>query len=163
MRKAQGNTFKYSAKWLDTDNPTFLFRNQTTDNMIWTLTSGIPIWTAYEVVTLWVFANDYIPWVSWAAHPVYFALLMLAIPLLREVHFYCVHRLLHVPVLYRTVHRLHHNNVNPGPWSGLAMHPVEHLLYFRCADSLGCAIASGACSLPPDPRRAVTGAGPHRF
>jgi sterol desaturase/sphingolipid hydroxylase (fatty acid hydroxylase superfamily) len=28
------------------------------------------------------------------------------------------------------VHKLHHNNVNPGPWSGLAMHPVEHFLYF---------------------------------
>jgi sterol desaturase/sphingolipid hydroxylase (fatty acid hydroxylase superfamily) len=130
IRKAQGNLFKYNAKWLDTDSPTFLFRDQTTDNMIWTLTSGVPIWTAYEVVTLWLFANGYIPWVSWAAHPVYLALLMLAIPLLREVHFYCVHRLLHVPVLYRTVHRLHHNNVNPGPWSGLSMHPVEHLLYF---------------------------------
>jgi sterol desaturase/sphingolipid hydroxylase (fatty acid hydroxylase superfamily) len=55
---------------------------------------------------------------------------MLMIPLLRELHFYLVHRLLHVPVLYRTVHWLHHNNVNPGPWSGLAMHPIEHLLYF---------------------------------
>jgi hypothetical protein len=25
MRKAQGNILKYNAKWLDTDNPTFLF------------------------------------------------------------------------------------------------------------------------------------------
>jgi|TARA_B110000238_G_C15882533_1_gene334121 sterol desaturase/sphingolipid hydroxylase (fatty acid hydroxylase superfamily) len=27
------------------------------------------------------------------------------------------------------VHALHHRNVNIGPWSGLSMHPVEHLLY----------------------------------
>jgi sterol desaturase/sphingolipid hydroxylase (fatty acid hydroxylase superfamily) len=40
--------------------------------------------------------------------------------------------LIHWPPLYRSVHKLHHNNVNPGPWSGLAMHPVEHLLYFSC-------------------------------
>jgi sterol desaturase/sphingolipid hydroxylase (fatty acid hydroxylase superfamily) len=111
IRKAQGQAFKYNPKWLDGDSPTFLFRNQTRENMFWTLASGVPIWTAYEVVTLW-------------------AVLMLLIPLLREVHFYLVHRLLHVPVLYRTVHRLHHNNTNPGPWSGLSMHPVEHLLYF---------------------------------
>ena len=41
-----------------------------------------------------------------------------------------MHRLIHWPPLYRTVHKLHHYNINPGPWSGLAMHPVEHLLYF---------------------------------
>ena len=50
-------------------------------------------------------------------------------PLFREVHFYLVHRLIHWPPLYRAVHSLHHNNANPGPWSGLAMHPVEHVLY----------------------------------
>ncbi|MYJ36398.1 MAG: sterol desaturase family protein, partial [Acidimicrobiaceae bacterium] len=27
------------------------------------------------------------------------------------------------------VHYLHHRNVNPGPWSGLSMHPVEHMMY----------------------------------
>jgi sterol desaturase/sphingolipid hydroxylase (fatty acid hydroxylase superfamily) len=130
IRKAQGKAFKYNPKWLEEDNPTFLFRHQTRDNMFWTLASGVPVWTAYEVLMLWAFANGYIFWVSWDAHPAYVAVLMLLIPLLREVHFYLVHRLLHVPVLYRTVHRLHHHNVNPGPWSGLAMHPVEHLLYF---------------------------------
>ena len=44
--------------------------------------------------------------------------------------FLCRHRLIHWPPLYHAVHKLHHHNVNPGPWSGLAMHPVEHLLYF---------------------------------
>ena len=27
--------------------------------------------------------------------------------------------------LYRHVHSLHHKSYNPGPWSGLAMHPIE--------------------------------------
>jgi hypothetical protein len=98
IRKAQGNAFKYNPKWLDVGNPIFAFRSQTLDNMLWTLGSGVPIWTAYEVVTLWAFANGYIPWMTWAAHPVWLAVLMLAIPLIREVHFYLVHRLLHVPV-----------------------------------------------------------------
>lgn len=130
VQKAQGNSFKYTAKWLDTDNSAFLFRSQILDNMTWSLASGIPIWTAYEVVTLWAFANGWIPFVNWETHPVYFMLLMLLIPLIREVHFYLIHRLIHWLPLYRAVHKLHHNNVNPGPWSGLAMHPVEHLLYF---------------------------------
>jgi sterol desaturase/sphingolipid hydroxylase (fatty acid hydroxylase superfamily) len=130
IRKAQGTQFKYDAKWLETSSPRFLFGNQTIDKMIWTLGSGLPIWTAYEVLTLWLFANGYIPFVAVDQHPLYFVLLLLAIPLFRELHFYIVHRLIHWPPLYRSVHKLHHNNVNPGPWSGLAMHPVEHLLYF---------------------------------
>jgi sterol desaturase/sphingolipid hydroxylase (fatty acid hydroxylase superfamily) len=129
-QKRQGTKFKYNGKWLDTDNPAFLFKNQTVDNMIWTLASGVPVWIAFEVLSLWLFANEYIPYVTWADHPVWIVVLMLLIPLFREVHFYLVHRLIHWPPLYRAVHKLHHNNVNPGPWSGLAMHPVEHLLYF---------------------------------
>ena len=45
-------------------------------------------------------------------------------------HFYWGHRLLHVGPLYRYVHALHHRNVNVGPWSGISMHPVEHVIYF---------------------------------
>ena len=68
--------------------------------------------------------------VDWKSHPVYWALWLCAIPFWREFHFYWIHRAIHWPPLYRTVHYLHHKNINPGPWSGLAMHPVEHLLYF---------------------------------
>jgi sterol desaturase/sphingolipid hydroxylase (fatty acid hydroxylase superfamily) len=28
------------------------------------------------------------------------------------------------------VHSVHHRNPNPGPWSGMSMHPIEHLFYF---------------------------------
>ncbi len=130
MQRRQGTNFKYNGQWPSTSNDAFLFKNQNIDNLIWTFASAVPFWTAYEALTLWAFANGYIPYVDAAEHPIYFVLLMLAVPLFRELHFYCVHRLIHWPPLYRTVHKLHHNNVNPGPWSGLAMHPVEHLLYF---------------------------------
>jgi sterol desaturase/sphingolipid hydroxylase (fatty acid hydroxylase superfamily) len=98
--------------------------------MFWSAVSGCGIWTAYEVVTLWAFANDVIPYLNWETSPVWFVVLFLAIPLIRDAHFYFVHRLLHVKFLYRNAHYLHHKNVNIGPWSGLSMHPVEHVLYF---------------------------------
>ena len=60
MQKRQGVSFKFNGKWPSTGNSAFLFGNQTTDNMIWTFASAVPIWTAYEVLTLWVFANGYI-------------------------------------------------------------------------------------------------------
>ena len=34
--------------------------------------------------------------------------------------------------LYRVAHSLHHKSHNPGPWSGLSMHPIEHLIYYSC-------------------------------
>ena len=51
-------------------------------------------------------------------------------PVIHSVHFYLGHRLLHVRWFYKHFHALHHRNVEVGPWSGLAMHPVEHLIYF---------------------------------
>ena len=64
--------------------------------------------------------------------------------LYQDFNFYWVHRYIHrwgwpektFPwcdpgrFLYKWVHSYHHKSFNPGPWSGLAMHPVEHLLYF---------------------------------
>ena len=57
--------------------------------------------------------------------------LRLVVPIIHEFHFFCIHRLIHMPFLYRYVHSVHHNSVNPSPFSSLAMHPVEHLLYPR--------------------------------
>jgi sterol desaturase/sphingolipid hydroxylase (fatty acid hydroxylase superfamily) len=130
VQKAQGTKFKFNGRWPATNNSAFLLKNQNTDNVIWTFASAVPIWTAFEAVTLWAFANNYIPHVSFAAHPYYCAAIFCLVPLWRELHFYLVHRLIHSHALYHYVHKIHHNNVNPGPWSGLAMHPVEHLLYF---------------------------------
>ena len=31
MQRAQGGLFKFNPRWLDTDHPAFLFRNQTVD------------------------------------------------------------------------------------------------------------------------------------
>ena len=131
INKAQGTQFKHNAQWPSKNNSAFLFGNQTTDNVIWTFASAVPIWTAYEVLLLWSFANGYIPFVSFNDHPIYLIALLLLAPIWRGgFHFYFIHRLLHIPILYRWVHKLHHNNVNPGPWTGLAMHPVEQLLFY---------------------------------
>jgi len=130
VQRAQGTEYKYNGRWLAKDNSNFLFRDQLLDNIFWTIVSAVPVWSAYEVITLWAQANGYLPTVDWATHPIYCTVILLLIPIFRETHFYFIHRLIHWPPLYRTVHKLHHNNINPGPWSGLAMHPVEHILYF---------------------------------
>mgnify|MGYP006129860875 FL=1 len=130
VQKAQDIRYKFNRSWLLEDHPGFLFGNQTWDNIFWSTVSGCGFWTAYEVLTYWAYANQVIPFLEWESQPVYFVLLYLAVHPIREVHFYFTHRILHWKPLYKSAHYLHHKNVNIGPWSGLAMHPVEHLLYF---------------------------------
>ncbi|WP_008545059.1 sterol desaturase family protein [Bradyrhizobium sp. CCGE-LA001] len=130
IQRRQQTDFKYNVKWPDSNNPTFLFGSQTVENVLWTMCSGVPVWTAYEVFAWWMFANGYIPYVHFHDHPFYFILLMLIVPMWHSLHFYVVHRLIHMGALYHIVHKVHHHNVNPGPWSGLSMHTFEHIIYF---------------------------------
>lgn len=126
----QGDTFKFDPRDMARNNGRFSFRDQLLDNMFWSLVSGVTIWTVYEVGYFWLAANDFAPVLRIAEAPVWSGLWFLLIPLWASFHFYWVHRLLHWPPIYRTVHNLHHRNINVGPWSGLSMHPVEHILYF---------------------------------
>jgi len=128
--RGQGKKYKFSSKWMATHDPKFLFSNQTWDNMFWSLVSGCGIWTAYEAVTLWAYAHHLIPYVSWREHPVYCVLMFVVILFWRHFHFYWIHRLIHTKFMYRISHFIHHRNTNIGPWSGLSMHPIEHVLYF---------------------------------
>lgn len=54
------------------------------------------------------------------------------LPNFRDVHFYFAHRLIHTQFLYKYIHSLHHRNTDTEPFSGLCMHPVEHMYYFSC-------------------------------
>lgn len=48
--------------------------------------------------------------------------------LIHDAYFYWMHRLMHSPLLFRMVHRVHHMSTNPSPWAALAFHPAEALL-----------------------------------
>ncbi len=130
MRKAQGKQLKYDGRDLMLKGRQFSFGGQVRDNMFWSLTSGVGTWTAYEVLMLWAMGNGWAPVISLSGNPVWFVLLILLTPVWISFHFYWIHRALHWGPLYRLAHALHHRNVNVGPWSGLSMHPVEHLFFF---------------------------------
>lgn len=124
----QGENFRYDRRAFQ-KGQRFSFGDQVKDNMFWSLVSGIPIWTAYEVVGLWAYSNGFLPHLAWADNPVWFILLFVVIAILGNIHFYWIHRLIHWQPLYKMVHSLHHRNIVCGPWSGFSMHPVEHVLY----------------------------------
>jgi hypothetical protein len=53
---------------------------------------------------------------------------------------------MHFEPIYKYVHSLHHKSYNPGPWSGLSMHPIECVHPSDCTalhcDSLPRALSS---------------------
>jgi sterol desaturase/sphingolipid hydroxylase (fatty acid hydroxylase superfamily) len=134
IKRKQSTRFKFNAKF-PADNPSdvFWFKSQNIDNFLRSMFISIPLWTVVEVGMLWAFANGYAPWLSWADNAYYLVFLVLIAPAIHEVHFFFIHRLIHVPVLYKWIHSVHHNSINPSPWSSLSMHPVEGFLYHAVA------------------------------
>ena len=126
----QGQKLKYDPRPLMKSGKQFSLGGQVRDNMFWSLGSGVFFWTTYEVLMFWAMANGWAPVLLWVDNPIWFALLFLLTPIWISFHFYWIHRLLHWPPLYKLAHGLHHRNINVGPWSGLSMHPLEHLLFF---------------------------------
>lgn len=130
QRKGQDMRTKYDARDQATNNGTYTFRNQVLDNMFWTIASGITLWTAFQIPVYWAMANGYAPAFFFPENPVWFVLMFPFLVVWSSFHFYWVHRLLHVPFFYKLAHALHHRNINVGPWSGISMHPIEHLLFY---------------------------------
>ena len=128
--RRQGSERKFDARELERSSRRYLGGNQVWDNMFWSCVSGVTVWTIYEVFFMWAYANELLPsYLDWAGHPFWFALTFVAIVFWSSFHFYFVHRLLHWKPLYKIAHAVHHRNDNIGPWSGLSMHPIEHLIY----------------------------------
>jgi len=130
VRKVQGKKLKYDPRDLSVKGRKFTLGSQVKDNMFWSLISGVGVWTLYETIVFWAMANSIAPVLIFDNNPIVFIVWFLLTPVWISFHFYWTHRLLHWPALYKLVHSVHHRNVNVGPWSGLSMHPIEHLIFF---------------------------------
>lgn len=130
IKKEQGKRLKFDRRDQAKGSRLWRFADQVQDNVFWSLTSGVAQLTAFQVLIMWMMANGYAPIISFTENPIWFVLALMLLPIWSAFHFYWVHRLLHIPFIYKHVHSLHHRNVNIGPWSGISMHPAEHLLYF---------------------------------
>eukprot|EP00730_Choanoeca_flexa_P019591 TRINITY_DN9579_c0_g1_i1.p1 TRINITY_DN9579_c0_g1~~TRINITY_DN9579_c0_g1_i1.p1 ORF type:complete len:326 (+),score=18.44 TRINITY_DN9579_c0_g1_i1:107-1084(+) len=108
----------------------------------WTL-SGLTISTLFEATMYHLWATKSIPmYTNFWDHPLWSVIHVLYVAYWRDMHFFCIHRFMHPWKLkgcpdvgkwmYTNVHYLHHKSYNTGPLSGLAMHPIEHILYYTC-------------------------------
>ncbi|MDH3450550.1 MAG: sterol desaturase family protein [Gammaproteobacteria bacterium] len=126
----QRDVEKYDPRDLSRRSKLFHFDNQVWDNMFWTLVSAVAVWSFYESLMMWAYANGLAPTMTFSDNPAWFVLLLFLIPFWTGFHFYWQHRMFHLPALYKLAHNWHHKNTNVGPWSGAAMHPVEHAVWF---------------------------------
>mmetsp|Transcript_3002 Transcript_3002/g.7193 ORF Transcript_3002/g.7193 Transcript_3002/m.7193 type:complete len:481 (+) Transcript_3002:606-2048(+) len=96
---------------------------------------GVVQWTLAEGAFLYLYRSGTLPFSHASSSRwglLQTLLLSVAVPPYRDLHFYIAHRFLHLRFLYKYVHSLHHRTTDPEPFSGLAMHPVEHLYYYTC-------------------------------
>jgi sterol desaturase/sphingolipid hydroxylase (fatty acid hydroxylase superfamily) len=94
---------------------------------------GILQWTLTEVAILYCYQTNRIPYLEHPPSMVQTAVASLLVPAFRDIHFYFTHRFLHTSFMYKYIHSVHHRNTaDIEPFSGLCMHPVEHLYYFTC-------------------------------
>ena len=125
----QGDKTKYDPRPFPRRGRVFTLGSQVLDNMVWSLASGVTIWSALEAALWWAMANGYVATTTFRTNPIWFVAIFFLVPVWESFYFYWIHRLLHLKSLYR-FHAVHHRNTDIGPWSGLSMHPVEHLMYF---------------------------------
>ncbi len=131
VARAQEGRFKFNPRFpSEVKSRQFWFRSQNVENILRTFLYGVTVWTLSAALMLWAWANMWGNWLSFAEAPIYLAIVALFVSFLHQAHFYVIHRLIHTPWLYKHVHAIHHKSVNPSPWSSLAMHPFEHVLYF---------------------------------
>lgn len=130
----------------------------TLGNMVhnmWYWMLGIVQWTFWEAVMVRLWATGVVEYKT--AEEIFAdkrllainVLWVITIPVWRDVHFYIAHRFLHIRAIYTYVHKLHHRNADPEPFSGITMHPVEHLcvsvklLFLRGAPEWSCRAHKG--------------------
>lgn len=128
--RRQGDERRYDVRPFPTNARVFTFHSQLRDNIFWSCASGVTIWSAYEILMMWAMASGYAPTLVLPNDLPWLILFILLLPAWETFYFFLIHRLIHWPPLYRKVHSLHHRNTNVGPWSGMSMHPIEHLIYF---------------------------------
>jgi sterol desaturase/sphingolipid hydroxylase (fatty acid hydroxylase superfamily) len=92
---------------------------------------GIVQWTFTEAAFVYCYQTNRLAFVSdiFGSRTTILttALWSILVPAFRDVHFYFAHRLIHLNFLFKYIHSVHHRNNDTEPFSGLSMHPTEHL------------------------------------
>jgi lathosterol oxidase len=92
-------------------------------SVVFTLFSGLTFWAYQNGLTkLYDSVSDY--------SVLYLCISPLLLLVLYETYYYWLHRLMHIPGIFRVVHRAHHESMRPTVFASFAFHPIEAVLQF---------------------------------
>lgn len=104
-------------------------REQVKREIFWSfLTSLIFGCAGIVMIVLWQKGITSI-YVEWSVYPIWYVpLSIIMILMLHETYYYWLHRWMHLPVVYRLMHKVHHDSLNTSAWTAFSFHPLESLL-----------------------------------
>lgn len=104
-------------------------KNQVKKEIYWSIISSA-IFAFFGAVVYWLWLHDLTAiYLEPSAYGYwYLPVSLLLILLCHETYYYWLHRAMHVPKIYRIVHKVHHQSLTPTPWTAFSFHPWESLL-----------------------------------
>lgn len=104
-------------------------KEQLRKEVMWSVKSSA-IFAFFGAVTFWLWEQEltaiYLDVEKFGLW--YLPVSLVIISLIHETYYYWVHRWMHHPRVFRTVHKVHHDSRIPTPWTAFSFHPWESLL-----------------------------------
>lgn len=88
---------------------------------------SILVFAAQATLLVWMLRAEWLV-IDWTRSQWHLLWELPVLYLWNEIHFFAVHRMLHWPPLYRSVHVWHHRSVITTPFSAYCFHPAESFL-----------------------------------
>lgn len=106
-----------------------LKKEQVKKEIYWSIVSSA-IFAFFGAVTYWLYLHDYTAIYLDASKFDYWylPLSLLIVLLLHETYYYWLHRAMHIPKIYKVVHKVHHESLSTTPWTAFSFHPWESIL-----------------------------------
>lgn len=106
-----------------------LRKGQLRKEILWSIKSSA-IFALVGAITYWLWENGYTAiYLEIEQYGYWFLPISLAAALfIHETYYYWVHRWMHDPKIFKTVHKVHHDSLTPTPWTAFSFHPWESLI-----------------------------------
>jgi Delta7-sterol 5-desaturase len=104
---------------------------QVRKEVLWSIISSM-IFAVLSVITFYFFQQGYTQ-IYVAISERSLSYFILSIPLfliLYETYYYWLHRWMHRPSIFKIVHRVHHQSIEPTVFTSFSFHPIEAVLQF---------------------------------
>ena len=106
-----------------------LKKDQVKKEIYWSIISSA-IFAFFGALLYWLYLQDFTAiYLDPAEYGFwYLPVSIVAVLLVHETYYYWLHRAMHIPKIYKVVHKVHHNSLSSTPWTAFSFHPWETIL-----------------------------------